>query len=386
MVKKVTLEDFKAGKADEIFQKIANKTSAELNQALVLPHGPLPKNQATYDFEYIAKQCLYHRDRVEFTIEDNNIFCTIEGKRFNLFQIVKEMDARFIEFSQEDMDACVIATQNGGLFKDKDMKPEHEIREMDVEGLYEDVHYAQMIALTNYTYDMCDAYVSLILGSLENKMFLGNIAQTIIGVGLICSAMSNLPNTKQYTYQSDPGILTQESLKARLASIHCAAKTTKEAGFNSTSKDNAVWIHGTKTLFHDVIGKDISLISIIPWEKEVLLPPTQMKWEGHQEVDGTHYFIARPVMTPKGLTKAQNTMGMPTEELNQCLNDLAELEVRPKTLRFSEFKERHNEKKAAKKAKLLLNNNTLSNTERLEQIRKTGGDLFLTTRKKVQLK
>ncbi|MGD9592454.1 MAG: hypothetical protein AB7V32_08040 [Candidatus Berkiella sp.] len=93
MVKKVTLEDFKAGKADEIFQKIANKTSAELNEALVLPHGPLPKNQATYDFEYIAKQCLYHRDRVEFTIEDNNILCTIEGKRFNLFQIVKEMDA-----------------------------------------------------------------------------------------------------------------------------------------------------------------------------------------------------------------------------------------------------------------------------------------------------
>lgn len=377
----ISESDFREGRGSLIFRKLANKDRQALNQELALPHGPLAKNQATFDFEYIVHQSLNNDDDVTFNQDtpDGDITCAIRGKIFNVSKIIKEMDARLLQFSQQDMDTYMQALTNRagnlGFGRANYNLDIATVRNNDTDGHLQELHNAQMAAINIYTSEYYNVMNAALKGRNDIKdthyKLIHCIKEALIHIGMASSGLSRIPDTHcEYAYRADVGVLTKEKLEARLKSIHDPSQITIEEGFLSTSKDNLKWTHGTKIMFHDLIGKDVALLSWHPGENEFLIPPTQVRWEGHQSKDDTHFFVARPVVTPAGLSKTEASMGIKTDNVEKYLEKIAQEGKKPKGL-LNKIKAKQ-AKKLAKKAEELLENKDLSNAEKMHAIQEAG--------------
>ncbi len=373
--------DFREGRGSLIFRKLANKDRQALNEELALPHGPLAKNQATFDFEYIVHQTLNNFDDVTFKQDTPNgeITCSVKDKTFNVSKIIKEMDARLLQFTQQDMNTYMQAITNRGSILgfgranfNLDLAT---ARDNDLDGHLQELHDAQMAAINIYTSEYYNVMNAALKGRNEIKdtpgKLINYIKETLIHIGMASSGLSCIPDTHcQYAYRADVGVLTKEKLEARLKSIQDPSKITVEEGFLSTSKDALKWPHGTKIMFHDLIGKDVALLSWHPGENEFLIPPTQVRWEGHDTKGDNHFFVARPVATTAGLSKTEASMGMKTDNVEKYLEKIASDSKKPKGL-LNKLKAKQ-AKNLAKKAEKLLENQDLSNAEKMQAIQEAG--------------
>ena len=166
--------------------------------------------------------------------------------------------------------------------------------------------------------------------SISNSVLRGNsskvegfssdeIAEIFVTSAMGCSGLAKASKSApKYSYRIEDNFdpdLTQK----RVDAVNNGGNITQEMGYFSTSaglsSEDDVREMYTESLnaglvsaieLTDLTGKYVASISQRPGECEYLIAPTQVQWVGHyQNEAGSHFFLAKPVQTPDGLTPRQ---------------------------------------------------------------------------------
>ncbi len=332
---------FKAGKITDIFT-----TSQQGTEGYALPFGPIAKNESTQIFEEIVRNILNNPSNVKIKRipkdAPTHIQVKIGDQKYNLSEIIKNMDLRTVLLDEESIrkytDFVLKETVDGGSVEkckitdddqldlmghsgeDKVINPtENEVRMLDKKGRFTDLHYGELMAVNIYT----QGYFSVINGLLRGRInpfakdasdiiddndYQKSMMEALCHIAISNSGLNKTPEvaipSDTMVFRYDDSNLPQAVLDKRIESADRVPGNpliVRESAFVSTSKKKPSddFSAEYRTVFKDVVGRDVSDISYYPDEREFLMPPTDIVYLAHKEARGNHYFLAKPVQVAR---------------------------------------------------------------------------------------
>ncbi|MBS0285734.1 MAG: hypothetical protein JSR17_00035 [Proteobacteria bacterium] len=324
---------FKKGDVDALFRSVDRRA-----EEIALPYGPLPHNESTELLEKIVTTILSEPDKVIIKRKPKDIpthiEVTLDGVKYNLTQMLKEADLRTIDIEEATKEHYVNfvkkKAKHGGsaqkaIFEDDDQlnlmglagkdevtnPTEEQIRKLDTKHDFDDLHYAELMALNIYT----QGYYSVLNGILRGRLnpfeadvdtasYDSQMKEALCHIALANSGLNKVPEvplpagTRAFRY--DDKNLPKTVLDQRKESadrVPGKPLVVRESGFVSTSleKPSEDFDAEYRTVFTNVTGRNVGAISFYPGERELLMPPTDIVYVAHFKKHHKHYFLAKPV-------------------------------------------------------------------------------------------
>lgn len=317
---------FKQGNAGELFQSFIQKVdkNAKPNQleeiiAVAKPQviAPVSKNKYTRQFEVIVSTLLTNKSNIVFTENNGKYFINVSGKKFDLDEILGNMQRAQINLSPEqlnqyvnyvDTEATTKSAFQGGKISCKELKKKATKLQY--------LHEGELAGLNIYTQDYYKDMNGLLRGQHpykgSNPNFQENMRQVILHSAAALSGISKGQNHKlPLTFRYDGNTLPKDILDER---IKCAQskgielEVYEDTAFVSSAFEKPVehFKGPTRTVFYGMQGLDIGEISYYPTEREFLIAPGKVKYLHHREENGKHYFLACPVTPPASINQILN--------------------------------------------------------------------------------
>ncbi|MFJ1267583.1 hypothetical protein ACD661_03310 [Legionella lytica] len=295
-------EHFEKGNVVDVidsFKQLNNQVARDYSPA----SGPLPKADYTFYFEELTRRLMAGE---RFTYEkaaDNSHVIRFQNKVYNLTEIIAYANLDHLTFSRSDLDQYAEYCQNISI-----VRPENEHDEYPTEeyfekqnkkagGVFSDMHYGEMLALNVYSTNYYEEMNPFLRGyyDFSNKSP-AEIRDVIIHSALCGQALAHAPNktidgTFRYESVYNPDLLEKRIKIAQEGGAEVVR------GFISTGEEPALGFKNKVAItYTGLVGKYVGPLSKFPDEKEFLIPPTQMTYEGYAQENGVHYFHARPVV------------------------------------------------------------------------------------------
>lgn len=328
MTDKKIIDTYVGNKPEEVvksLKKPANK--------IALEQGALQKNNYTYALEALITRFLQKQNdptsrSVEFNIDNDKLMAIMDGREYDVSEIIKHANLNHLEFTPEDFDNFMYFIHNGNpefmpfLDSAEGIPTMEDYEKREKEGLHPDglkeLSLAEKTAINIYTGPFYIYSNSLLRGNLNNidndSKKIGEILATL---AMCCSGLNKATvDVPQHSTRFEENF-SEELTQKRIKAVENGGYITQEMGFFSTAvqlNDEAAMMYGqmleegmgTGIILSDLHGKYVGSISQKPNEAEFLIPPTQVRWlKHHQTEKGGHVFYAKPVNTLTGLTEEQ---------------------------------------------------------------------------------
>ncbi len=336
---KVKLHDhFVEGNVSDLFGNLEDSLSK-------LTEGPQVKTQATYDYEYILKNILLKK-KVVFSVKDDEYWVELEnGKKFNVSEMLRNFEATHLGVGEEYHSGYVDFLKNSAVKKpqkDPDFTSygedmwatEEYFNKRDEAKELDNLSYAEKCAINIYTQDYYETMNEILRGNIfikpDSDTFQNEMIEVMLHNAFSASGLNKVGNVEvDNAFRVDKN-LPQELVKEKIKSIDKKKAVVSDKGFVSSSKDGPIPIAGQEnplfagnmrkgmvfTVYGKLIGKNISALSSLSKEREILIPPnTQLKYKKHEEEDGAHYFYADVVRTPVANQKPGTAHELTAQEL-----------------------------------------------------------------------
>lgn len=312
--------------------KAAIRLHGEMSQHI--EHGPLIKNQATYDFEMLIRNLLLdeHSEKIQFEFKNND--CHLSSTEFNLSltQVLQAMNWHFIDAQSFSNNYEQYVFFNS-TFKPRTIKCQRIFDKVDFElpsHVHSQLTFGEMIALNIYTQESTCSGVGKSLYAPLNHLLWSNeteldkyrdnpneLKDLLIHACFVASAINHADRTqRKFAYRVE-GSLPDHVFQARKQAA-IDKRPYYEGGFISTSgssqcamdaKGGELLTH--QTIFHDVTGIDLRWLSYYGLkEDEILIPPGPIQYDHLSTRDYLSVSIAHPVLTPMGLNENETLKGV----------------------------------------------------------------------------
>ncbi len=170
---------------------------------------------------------------------------------------------------------------------------------------------AERIAINIYTRD--DIYIEMNALLREDYTYVEHLTMTLFHIAFAASGL-NACRAKPLQFSGCfryEGLFNQAVLQQRIKAAQSGQVSqcvTQERAFSSCSETSQnYFLEKVAITYEGAIGKSIHSISENTDEKEILFPPTQVRWKSYKKIDDMHYFQAVPVRVLDGLSKEQRT-------------------------------------------------------------------------------
>lgn len=325
-------------KAIEEAQKLAK---LKRNKSKELLQGPLNKNAATKDYEDLVGFMLSNKEFIP-KIENGalNITIKINGveKNYNVSAMIEEVNFTHLTLKENDFNQYLkILVQDPPPIFCPHRLPQPEDNDLDMWGNKQQVSRAvsgednvgildksflqrdatlknmepaERLALNIYTGEAYHEINSFLRGEILDNSKLQNpqyIKELMSITAMANSGLRKIPEKEistQTLYRRD-GKVPDEIFKQYMDAAENGG-TIFTSGFMSTSEKKPAFSPTTTEIcfvFTDARGRRISGLSANPQELEVLLSPTQLKFNSYTVEKGVYFFNVTPVVelnkTPK---------------------------------------------------------------------------------------
>lgn len=302
MPKPNVTEHFENGSVVDVidsFKQLNNQVARDYNPAL----GPLPKTDYTFYYEELTRRLM---DGEAFTYEkaaDKSHLIRFKNRVYNLTEILAYSNLDHLTFNQSDLEQYVEYCKDTSI-----VRPENSDEEFPTEeyfekqnkkagGVFSEMHYGERLALNVYSTEYYEEMNPLLRGyyNFADKTP-AQIRDVIVHSAMCGQALAHAPNKVidgTFRYES---VFNQDVLNNR---IKIAQEGGAEIvrGFISTGEEPALPFKDKVAItYTGLVGKYLGPLSRFPTEKEFLIPPTQMTYEGYVKENGVHYFHAKPVV------------------------------------------------------------------------------------------
>ncbi|WP_133135196.1 hypothetical protein [Legionella rowbothamii] len=281
------------------FKQLNNQAARDYSPAL----GPLPKTDYTFLFEELTRRLMAGEPFTYEKAEDNNNIIRFKNKVYNLTEIIAYANLDHLTFTQNDLDQYAGYCQNTSI-----VRPENEHEEYPTEeyfeqqnkkagGVFSDMHYGEKLALNVYSTNYYNEMNPLLRGYYNfAKKSPDQIRDVIVHSAMCGQALARAPNKTidgTFRYES----VYNADLLANRIKIAQEGGAEVVRGFISTGEEPALPFKDKVAItYTGLVGKYVGPLSRFPTEKEFLIPPTQMTYEGYVHENGVHYFHAKPVV------------------------------------------------------------------------------------------
>lgn len=295
-------EHFEKGNVVDVidtFKHLNNQAARDYMPTL----GPLPKTNYTLQFEELTRRLMAGEPFTYEKATDNSNLIRFRNKVYNLTEIIAYANLDHLTFTQNDLDQYVEYCQNTS-----NVRPENEHEEYPTEeyfeeqnkkagGVFSDMHYGEKLALNVYSTNYYNEMNPLLRGYYDfSDKTPAQIRDVIVHSAMCGQALARAPNkTIDGTFRYE-GVYSADLLDKR---IKIAQEGGAEVvrGFISTGEEPALPFKNKVAItYTGLVGKYVGPLSRYPTEKEFLIPPTQMTYEGYVHENGVHYFHAKPVV------------------------------------------------------------------------------------------
>ncbi|MDR3504059.1 MAG: hypothetical protein P4L79_15930 [Legionella sp.] len=295
-------EHFEKGNVVDVidsFKQLNNQAARDYNPAL----GPLPKTDYTFHYEELTRRLMAGEPFAYEKAEDGSNLIRFKNKVYNLTEIIAYANLDHLTFSQNDLDQYADYCQNTSI-----VRPENEHEEFPTEeyfekqdkkagGVFKDMHYGEKLALNVYSTNYYEEMNPLLRGyyNFADKTP-AQIRDVIVHSAMCGQALAHAPNkvidgTFRYESVYNPALLENRIKIAQEGGAEIVR------GFISTGEEPALGFKNKVAItYSGLVGKYVGPLSRYPHEKEFLIPPTQMTYEGYTQENGVHYFHAKPVV------------------------------------------------------------------------------------------
>lgn len=290
-------------------------------------HGPVLKPTANTVLSTVINTLLKHNAQETMRFDkEGQCHILLNRSSCRLKSLLKYIDLRSYEGSSDtQMYEEFLKTSR---FKPMRHQPNGSYQRLTSREDFKDqkaspLTYGHMAAINIYTQDYIDgmAPFALINYLLRTRTFSQGVRgdspemrrEIIIHFGMLASALSQLPDIKlDATYRAESA-LPSMVYEGRSRSFANETDYVKEDGFISTSlynpdaslkADDTYFI----TLFHNVSGKLIAGFSCYPREHEILLLPTQIKYDWVCQEQHVHYYVGHQVESPSDHYNVADTL------------------------------------------------------------------------------
>lgn len=288
------------GQAQVVFEDLRKKTPVAVPTSKVssdtTDYTPITEailldmleNYEAYEIEFILFEGFIKRGGVYFLDPQT-------GARLALSKLVKKTDFNQIHFSRADITKAEAVLD----VHDYPEKAQH-FNFPEAAGLTV-LEKTLIIAYTLKQHEIFNRFLQGRFLSLSDKYpcFSYYLKRLFLGSAILVSALNKMPNCKNpflYRMENDP---PSEVIQDRIKAVRDGT-ITAPYGLISTSADQPVAHMADRKvviIYVNGMGKDISRLSAMEFEKEVLLTPTPIQWLYHisLKVDGIlrHIFFAK---------------------------------------------------------------------------------------------
>ncbi len=308
---------FRKGSGDKIFSDFPAASS--MPEVGELIEGPKIKNQMTFNLEYIVQSLLKDPESVTLSLQGENYIATVGGRSFYLNEMLQKADLTQLSLSPEDFLLYEHFLETDSTIKpslisnSQDLIADREtLMRLAEKTSLEKLHYAELAAINIYTQPSFFSDMNALLRDgriVSNPSDVSLVKEILLHCVMATSGLSHTPDQllDNFTYRYDRE-LPEEVLQSRIQSAESlkgSPAVAEESAFFSFAIGNPAPNFeircSSRTICYGLQGKDVTPISFYQHEKEYLIPPTQMRWLAHEEIQGEHYFFAVPVNTPIGL-------------------------------------------------------------------------------------
>ncbi len=238
-------------------------------------------------------------------------------------------ELKYVELADLELDEVGVAENESGQKKD-DFPTRKDFQSRDPEGIYDDLSYAEKLAVNIYTtpaYYHINAFLRT-RGRSENlrKLPARELAQQVQETILVCCIAAQglnkidiqsleggdesvkLEKLNRFEKKSDMEAVFQE----RVNDVKRKRKEKKQEAFISSSLKDDINLSQYDTYVtiyqpfgKNPLGKRVELLADLKKEREVLFTPgTQLKFYGYRNKERHHYFAAIPVRSLEGAAES----------------------------------------------------------------------------------
>lgn len=327
-------EAFQSGCEQAIASYIKMGNEGHITQKLV--ELPFKKSQETLDAEILIKGILQNFDAVTIVKNHGKYLVYFNGKKYDLQKIIQNVNFNQINLTSNDLKAYenLLSNKlsNTPFLNDSSHAP-----------LYQSLTYGEKAAINVYTGSGYMNMNDLLRGDIQavannasaqpplTQKAASSLAlkETLLHVAVAVSGLNKLPDfvpnpgpdgqPRKYVYRGEYSV-PSSVLEKRKKAVEEGGKTLWEMGFLSTAHTqpaSGFFSSYSKVgiMIRDIKGKDVSGLSMFPYEREILFPPTQMQWLYHKEivVDAVYHktmdlFVVRAVGTTHTYTTIEDDL------------------------------------------------------------------------------
>lgn len=316
-------DHFVEGRTSQLFDDLESSLSK-----LALPLGPLVKTQVTYDYEYILQNILLKK-KVVFSVKKEEYWVELEnGKKFNISEIFRNLDldslsikeaynAAYVDYLESASEKKPQKDPDFTSYGEEMWATEDYFNKRDKNKELEELTYAEKCAINIYTQDYYETMNEILRGNIyidpEGESFQEQMCEVMLHNAFAISGLKKIKNTEVKNVFRVDKKPPEALVKEKVNSIENQDAVHVERGFLSSSQDQPIPIAGNEnplfqgnqrkgmlyTVFGNVFGKNISAISSLSKEREILLPPnTQVKYMQSKTQEEATYLYGEVVHTP----------------------------------------------------------------------------------------
>lgn len=325
-------EAFKEGCEKAIASYLQLGCEEQLLNSLV--DAPQSKTEETQLVEDLVKCLLQDFNSVKFVKKEERYLAIAQGKLYHFSSLLKRVNFNHIEMDAKDLDAYHQLLDSGQLFEQPYIfslckRPvEEDFDFLDEDKCCRTLTLAEKEAINIYTGSAYRAMNNLMRGKIGEaieccqvpEMFTKKAAvnhgikETLLHIAVAVSGLNKLPDftpsldleggEQKFIYRAE-GSLSEDILKNRKWAVIKGGGVTTEMGFLSAAYSKPGFFNEytrSGVLLQNLKGKKITPLSRFgDEEREVLLPPTQMRWLQYKDIVSDVFqnqitlFLAQPV-------------------------------------------------------------------------------------------
>lgn len=360
------LQAFKEGKTQDFIESIEEISNAPVMER-ALEQGPLPKNDSTFLLQSMVKSLLSNNESVEFKIRNNHqLIAVYKNQEYDMNKILQEANFNQILLDKTDLDLYEKVIRENKL-SFKPVKPKNAqdilaeagienakwsdnqskfIDNMDVIFNARDkqkklinLTLAEKLALNVYSTEVYSQINQFLRGQIDNlsqeQLSSSALKEIFLAAAVGVHGLNRISDSVPISSFRVDSALPEHLIQKRMQAAE-NKKIILEVGFISTNmekpaekfvdalnqktgdSDDEPVIAREKypagTVFTGLRGKDISAVSCHEgYEKEFLIPPTQLQMQSGVKAGDSYYFLATPVSSPEGL-RTNEDLGLSSDD------------------------------------------------------------------------
>ena len=281
-----------------------NDNETPVKDPYELTEGPLPKSTYTYQLEDITRQLLNNK-MFSFTKKDNQDYISIGKKEYNWTDIINYANLDHIELNESDFQLYRKYLKTAR--HPSSLNPYNEI--LYRRALYDDyylhnrripdpaIRIEEMQAINIYTGEFYKSMNDLLRNEFDfqsNNIF--HTKDAIIQSVMCASGLRKIPQTSLKNAYRGGKMPSEKEFQERINAAETQG-VIQLSGFVSSSIEKTPLFEDKPIAFHftDLKGAYIAPISQNAYEKEFLIPPTQVQLTNYYVKNERHCFEGRLV-------------------------------------------------------------------------------------------